>query len=86
MLCYVRAEQAHVVLRSVPKKGHVTHCILRRRSAGRSRTTSFHGENGVTWYSVPRAKQSHMRSNIRERKEVENGVRLTTNQKIIPPQ
>ncbi|GCC18572.1 hypothetical protein chiPu_0017982 [Chiloscyllium punctatum] len=40
----------------------------------------------VTWCSVSRARQGHVGSDIRERKETENGVRSTANQKIIPPQ
>ncbi|GCC41670.1 hypothetical protein chiPu_0025842, partial [Chiloscyllium punctatum] len=61
------------------------HCFTRRRRAGKSRGPPFRGQNGVTWYSVSRAKQGHVGSNIWERKEAENGVRLTSNQKIIPP-
>ncbi|GCC34910.1 hypothetical protein chiPu_0013387 [Chiloscyllium punctatum] len=53
------------------KQGHVVRCFAREE---------------VTWYSVSRAKQGHLGSDFRERKEAENGVRSTANQKTIPPQ
>ncbi|GCC30393.1 hypothetical protein chiPu_0008844 [Chiloscyllium punctatum] len=77
----LRAKQGHMVRCfaceevtwysvSRAKQGHVVCCFTRKE---------------VTWYSVSRAKQGHVGSDIWERKEAENGVRSTANQKTIPP-